>query len=107
MLRSYKETSATVADFTKKRDKQWIIPKGLSYKKTDESSKAKGKLLSAKTPRLSTISRIKKSCRRSVRAGKSSFVEEFPGEAETATARGELSTEYEIPKHLSDQVLES
>ena len=61
MLRSYKETSATVADFTKKRDKQWIIPKGLSYKKTDERSKAKGKLLSAKTPRLSTISRIKKS----------------------------------------------
>lgn len=59
MLRSYKETSATVADFTKKRDKQWIIPKG--YKKTDERSKAKGKLLSAKTPRLSTISRIKNS----------------------------------------------
>lgn len=92
ILRSYKETSVTVADFTKKRDKQWIIPKG--YKKTDESSKAKGQ---------TEYNIQNKEVRRSVRAGKSSFVEEFPGEAETATARGELSTEYEIPKHLSDQ----
>lgn len=58
-MKSYKETLATVVDFRKKKDKQWLTPE--ACRKVYGKTKAKDKLLSANTSRLSTISIIKES----------------------------------------------
>ena len=87
----------------KKNDKEWLTPE--TWKKIEERKQLKIKMLSTKSARLQqqvqeAYKGKDKEVKKSARNDKRSYVEGLAAEAESAAARGELSTVYKITKRL-------
>ena len=101
--KTYVEVATKVLGHKKKNHKEWLTPE--TWKKIEERKQLKIKILSTKSARLQqqvqeAYKGKDKEVKKSARNYKRSYVEGLAAEAESAAARGELSTVYKITKRL-------
>ena len=101
--KTYVEVATKVLGHKKKNHKEWLTPE--TWKKIEERKQLKIKMLSTKSARLQqqvqeAYKGKDKEVKKSARNDKRSYVEGLAAEAESAAARGELSTVYKITKRL-------
>ena len=101
--KTYVEVATKVLGHKKKNHKEWLTPE--TWKKIEERKQLKIKMLSTKSARLQqqvqeAYKGKDKEVKKSARNDKRSNVEGLAAEAESAAARGELSTVYKITKRL-------
>ena len=100
--KTYGEGATKVLGHKKKNHKEWLTPE--TWKKVEERKQLKIKMLSTKSARLQQVQEAykgkDKEVKKSARNDKRAYVEELAAEAESAAARGELSTVYKITKRL-------
>ena len=101
--KTYVEVATKVLGHKKKNHKEWLTPE--TWKKIEERKQLKIKMLSTKSARLQqqvqkAYKGKDKEVKKSARNDKRSYVEGLAAEAESAAARGEMSTVYKITKRL-------
>ena len=101
--KTYVEVATKVLGHKKKNHKEWLTPE--TWKKIEERKQLKIKMLSTKSARLQqqvqeAYKGKDKEVKKSARNDRRSYVEGLAAEAESAAARGELSTVYKITKRL-------
>ena len=101
--KTYVEVATKVLGHTKKNLKEWLTPE--TWKKIEERKQLKIKMLSTKSARLQqqvqeAYKGKDKEVKKSAMNDKRAYVEGLAAEAESAAARGELTTVYKITKRL-------
>ena len=101
--KTYVDVATKVLGHKKKNHKEWLTPE--TWKKIEERKQLKIKMLSTKSARLQqqvqeAYKGKDKEVKKSARNDKRAYVEGLAAEAESAAARGELSTVYKITKRL-------
>ena len=101
--KTYVDVATKVLGHKKKNHKEWLTPE--KWTKIEERKQLKIKLLSTKSARLQhqvqeAYKGKDKEVKKIARTDKTSYVEGLAAEAESAAARGELSTVYKITKRL-------
>ena len=99
----YVDVGTKLLGHKKKNHKEWLTPE--TWKKIEERKQLKIKMLSTKSARLQqqvqeAYKGKDKEVKKSARNDKRSYVEGLAADAESAAARGELSTVYNITKRL-------